>query len=350
MIQLKIENNIVIKIYCGSKDPELLEVPDYNIISIGHDIRYFSDDYKSFLTVEQLVEKGIIIQRRFLYEPFYKFLIRELNYTEPKQKSETNLVPPVYEVGFIPVFGNGQWEIKEDKFWIPQTAEINYNSGRSLETLDFYSFIHFDAFHLKNFPNIDNVPLIFNSQIAFLQLSKKISYIHNEMYSLKFNFENRHHNPRYDYKNVLETIAFHMKWVIDMLVQLSSILISHNYIVENHKLKVDSLGMILNKPERYEESKIILGDNEKYQVDQTNFLKIINSLFNSFKHCLIHTQSYMYFGIDVPTVLTYYAHQNDFNKLIEFHNHNAYHLIMGFQDTIVRIQSNMVYYKNENCA
>ena len=78
MLQLKVDNNIVIAIYCGVKDESLLHIPDNNIVRIGHDIRIFDNNFSRFLSLDELKEKGVILPRRFMFEPYYGYYIREI--------------------------------------------------------------------------------------------------------------------------------------------------------------------------------------------------------------------------------------------------------------------------------
>lgn len=347
-MQVEVENNIVKNIIYGPKNEKLILVPNHVSIKKGHDIRIFSEDFSRELSLEELMEKGIFLKRRFLYESEEKFFLRELSYTEPHVSNETNIIPPIEKClkGEIPIFVDDHWEITKNTFWIPRTIEINYNAGRPVKSLVFDRFIFFDVELTKRLPPIKEIPLLFAPLLSKFLISQKIQYIHREMLVLKNNFENKDLTKwdiLYSYKDVLETVIFHMKRVIDSLVQLTSVLVNYDDIRAKHKLTVDSLGLLLGNPKKYEESKIIIGD-DIYSFDNTSFLYIINNLFNSFKHCLIHSESYLLFGREYPTILTDYAKQNDYTKIMEYHNHNAYHILMGFQDTIIRITDNMKKY------
>ena len=80
MLQLKIDNNIVIAISYGAKDKGLLHIPDHGIVRIGHDIRIFDDNFSRFLSLDELMKKGIILSHRFMFEPYYGYYIREIYY------------------------------------------------------------------------------------------------------------------------------------------------------------------------------------------------------------------------------------------------------------------------------
>ena len=347
MLQLKIDNNIVTAISCGAKDKSLLHIPDHGIVRIGHDIRIFDENFSRFLSLDELMEKGIILPRRFMFEPYYGYYIREIYYTEPHYPNETEIPPPIDNVNSheIPIFDGKMWKIVENNFWIPEYSEVNYDAGRSSKTLNLensgYSLIDYMA----KFPPIPSIPSLMNSDIMIFVIKRKVDYIHREMTILKHNFEHKEADIFYQYKEVLESIIFQMKTVIDMFVQLSSLLVDYNYILDKHALRVDSLGCILNNKDCFEHT-IIFGDGEKYKSDDSGFLRIINDLFNSIKHSILHSETSMQFGVDVPTVLSLYAKSNKFTEMIYFHNHNAYHLLMGFEDSMIRILENLnTYYE-----
>mgnify|MGYP000125232873 FL=1 len=198
---------------------------------------------------------------------------------------------------------------------------------------------------MTKFPPIPSIPSLMNSDIMIFVIKRKVDYIHREMTILKHNFEHKEADIFYQYKEVLESIIFQMKTVIDMFVQLSCLLVDYNYILNKHALRVDSLGYILNK-KGCSEHTIIFGDGKKYKSDDSGFLRIINDLFNSIKHSILHSETSMQFGVDVPTVLSLYAKSNKFTEMIYFHNHNAYHLLMGFEDSMIRILENLnTYYE-----
>lgn len=96
-----------------------------------------------------------------------------------------------------------------------------------------------------------------------------------------------------------------------------------------------TMGMLCNI------EKIIIGDGVDYQKDSAKFLKIFNDLFHSFKHSLIHDESYQLMCPDTPAITSYQAKNNNHNNEIIYHNHNhnhnLYHIMMGFQDNVLRI-------------
>jgi len=74
-----------------------------------------------------------------------------------------------------------------------------------------------------------------------------------------------------------------------------------------------------------------------YGANQTDekirtFVDLLNRLGNAMRHQAMFADSYSHFGADYPTVIGYETPWNALKEAV-WHNHNAYHLMMGFQDT-----------------
>ncbi len=138
-----------------------------------------------------------------------------------------------------------------------------------------------------------------------------------------------------------DEMVSHMRTTIDRLVQLSYILTDFEDYISSKHIKISQIGNLgnNNNPQSAFE-KIIIGDGEQFRSDSTGFLSCLNDLSNSFKHSVMHAEIYHQYGDTVPAVVSYQAKQNDHKKEIIYHNHNAYHLVMGFQDTVIRIIQN----------
>ncbi len=62
----------------------------------------------------------------------------------------------------------------------------------------------------------------------------------------------------------------------------------------------------------------------------------------------MHDESYPLISREIPTITSYQAKKNGHNNEIIYHNHKSYHLMMGFQDTVIRILKNQNIYKIKN--
>ena len=96
--------------------------------------------------------------------------------------------------------------------------------------------------------------------------------------------------------------------------------------------------------------RIILGDNGCFRSDPTDFPNIMNDLFNSMKHCLLHEESQNLFFPDptTPSIVSFYVKYNRLADEPTYHNHNAFHVMMGFQDTVARIRINLNRFFSNN--
>lgn len=153
----------------------------------------------------------------------------------------------------------------------------------------------------------------------------------------------------YRYKLEVESAVFLMRRVLDSLVQLTYLQTNFPDFEKTKKIELNAIGRFVDIPVATTNiERIIIGDGVDYLMDKTNFLSVINDLFNSFKHCLMHDESYMIYSKDAPTIVSYQAKKNNHNNEIIFHNHHAFHIMMGFQDNVLRILQNQKVYQSEN--
>jgi len=168
----------------------------------------------------------------------------------------------------------------------------------------------------------------------------------------------------YEYSFEVEGMVYLMRRVIDSLVQISSIIIGWERFKKTQKIEIDSIGRLLHGIHKdnlsnhlKQLSSIICGDGVTYKIDgsgklhqtkkeitctitQDAFLIVINELFNSFKHSLMHDESLSPQLTSHPTARSYQAEHNNHRATIIVHNHNIFHLVMGFQDAVLRIFDN----------
>lgn len=239
----------------------------------------------------------------------------------------------------------------------PSFHEINFDSGSNIEQFDIEKYLCFEAYFLNEGPNwseIKPITNILNPQLTWIEIVKKIRYIHILFTDVSKNYRTEKSEIiQYPFKEQIESIIFHMKTVIDMQVQLASLETDYNNIISTHKFEYDSFGKI-NKKKTVDKEKLrkecpnllnIIFGNDVYEKDNSNFLSIINNLFNSIKHCSLHSEAYVIYGADFPTVVTVYAPNNNFKNDIEYHNHYLFQLLMGFDNNVRRIFRNMRLYQ-----
>ena len=247
-------------------------------------------------------------------------------------------------------------------------VEINYNANRSQETYKPLILSSLGNF-FPCYPN--NIIQQMNVELAKSAIIQKVRYINlkfKELVDLWLIMTKGSNNPSeailrnildspnyhdlvcqttigHEYKFRSEEIIFNIRQVLDYLVQLTAILVDKDFILRNNRLRYDSIGPVLNNRTKENDIIKIIHGNDFYLPDETNFLEVINDLFNSFKHCLVHLESYNLYCMEVPTIVSYYQKNNDFHKYKgKYLNHNAYHLLMGFEDTVMRILSNQKKY------
>jgi hypothetical protein len=248
---------------------------------------------------------------------------------------------------------NNEWTVVEDNFWRPQLIEVNYDAGRKMSTFQPADY------SLGEFPPYSSLPQLCNSTLVVMRIIQAIRLI-NKKFSECVSMHHRiisgsepiavdspikgslTGNPSlmYEYKMELELIIFLMRRVLDSLVQLTDMTVNFDNIEKSKKIKFDSIGSVLNKKTKDKEvSKIICGRDE-YLSDTTGFLIISNDLFNGFKHTLMNDESFNLIGETCPTIVGYSVKYSNHKEHIQYHNHNAYHIMMGFQDCITRIIEN----------
>lgn len=244
--------------------------------------------------------------------------------------------------------------------------ECNYDAGR---TMDTYKPLFLSAFTGDLFPFYPDIPGFLNSNIVKTNIVQHIRMIHNHYNNaIKFwnlSIQNSSSGAPVDipvmcyeeypdivftpsnqhfFKFEVEEMVFHMRRILDSLVQLTFLMTNQQKFLSEKKIEIDSIGHLLTiRNPKNDLELILIGDNINYRSDKTNFIKTINQLFNSFKHCLLHDESYMLFCKEYPTVCTYFI-KNDFNKKVVYHNHNLHHIMMGFQDCVTRILENQKKY------
>lgn len=302
------------------------------------------------------------------YEKTYKFLLGK-EIVEDERPSiglpafSTDIRPPLESCpsGHIPVFNGMGWDIVEDTFWRPQVIERNYDAGRLMSSYAPLAL----SIYCQLFPHYPSMPMLCNTnQVVFAICQKTrmvhrkfddIVGLHKEIFSDKsrpipldgpdYLAQSSAPSPLYQYKLEAEAMVFLMRRVLDCLVQLSYLLTNYHDFERTKSIAVNEIGKFfqVEDPET-DLQRIILGDGEKYRKDPTGFLVVINDLFNSFKHCLMHDESYVLMSEELPTIVSYQAKNNDHKNSIIYHNYNAFHLMMGFQDTVARILENQRAY------
>ncbi|MEQ8658317.1 MAG: hypothetical protein RIC24_13530 [Hyphomicrobiales bacterium] len=262
----------------------------------------------------------------------------------------TTVAPPKkWPKGKVPVFNGERWEISDDNFWRPRTEEVNYDAGRPMSSYTPLFISHHD------FPIYPSVRRLASSYLVVDRIVECIRYIDAkfaeivEMHRV-IKEQSRmipdHSGPTVlsAYKFECEALVFQMRHCLDALCRLTELLCCADQIDRDKAFRCESVGSILRMEKNNPMRQIVIGIDETYVADQTNFLKISNQLFNAMKHIHMNAETQILVGVDVPTIVAYRGPLGAKRNLVQYHNHNAYHLMMGFHDSVRRIIENQKTY------
>jgi hypothetical protein len=147
---------------------------------------------------------------------------------------------------------------------------------------------------------------------------------------------------RHEYSFLSESLVLQMRRSIDTLIQYAVLIDIVPEDVPGSKLTESGLDDLLKcGGSEKEVFRRLLGKLPLKQADPTKFLTVINNLFNAMKHHWPHEESHNLTGKESPTIVSYYAKHNDTSDVVVFHNHNAFHVIMGYQDTMRKFVTNI---------
>lgn len=306
------------------------------------------------------------------YEPFYGFYLKRELYEAPLgiglPAHSTAIEPPILICadGFIPVFKKGKWVIEKDDFWRPRYETVTYISGAPLGS---YTPISLSSL-CGDFPVYPNLPHICNTALVCLLIEQKIRAAqgkYNEAityYGNIFKGEETIQIPisgpkdyiknfaetsatLYQYHFLVEEMIMYIRGVLDNLVQLTYVLTNFDEYIETMTVKQDKIGRLgTTSNPTTDLERVIIGDNIRYEKDlsKISFLKVINQLSNSMKHSMMHAEAYNQLGESRPTIVSFYADYNNHKKVIMHHQHYLEDMMIGFQQTVLRILRNQKKY------
>ncbi|HAS6977668.1 TPA: hypothetical protein I7297_25380 [Vibrio parahaemolyticus] len=304
------------------------------------------------------------------YEPYYKFYLgteerNDIDEENAKKRygipaGSTVKKPPLEQCNAdeIPIFENDEWKIVKDDFWRPTVEEINYDTGRKMDT---FQYIEPNMYDFMKYPSM---PQLCNTGLVSMRIHQSLIIINKKFHQcvemhrliLQGGGDNTVFSPAkgtatfspstmHEFKTEMESIIFIMRRVLDSLVQLTDLMVNFSSFEKTKTLGHESIGSVLSPKAKSTPVKGIIMGNEEYEQDTTNFLEISNDLFNGFKHSLMHDESFSQIGDEHPTFVGFLVKYANHKKTIQYHNHNAYHLMMGFQDCIARILRNQETYR-----
>lgn len=233
-------------------------------------------------------------------------------------------------------------------------TEINFDAKRSISTYKRIFRNEVNVFDINYyFPQYPSIPYYLNTTLSVIEILKYCSHIEVEFENLRQEWREMHQKYHftipYSFKIRIFDLVIHMRRVIDSLIALTYILVHYKTLLKDYVLRIDSIGESLKRQDDIV-SQIIFGNDKLYKKDETNFLRILNNLSNSFKHSVMHCESESIYSRDKdnPSIVSYYQQKNRFNQILEDHNHSLCHFVMGFQDTFVRILENQKIWISNN--
>lgn len=146
----------------------------------------------------------------------------------------------------------------------------------------------------------------------------------------------------HEYSFLCESLILHMRRSIDSFIQWAVLVDMVPEDVLGSKLTESGLDDLLKcgGTEKAVFRRLLGGQSLEY-TGQTGFLRVINDLFNAMKHHWPHEESHNLICEEWPTIVSYYAKHNDTSGGVVYHNHNAFHIMMGYQDTMRKFVTNM---------
>lgn len=307
------------------------------------------------------------------YEQYYKFYLSSEDRNDIDEENakkghgipagSTTKKPPLEQCNAdeIPIFENDEWKIVKDDFWRPTVEEINYVAGRKMDTFQYIEPNMYDFMKYPSMPQLCNTNLVgMRIHQSLIIINKKFNQCvemhrlilqgggNNTVFSPAKGTTTFSPSTIYEFKAEMESIIFIMRRVLDSLVQLTDLMVNFPSFEKTKTFSNESIGSVLSPKAKSTTVKGIIMGNELYEQDTTDFLKISNDLFNGFKHSLMHDESFNKIGAEYPTFVGFLVKYSNHKKTIQYHNHNAYHLMMGFQDCISRIIRNQEAYRTAN--
>ena len=257
-------------------------------------------------------------------------------------------------------------DVFKDSSSRPNITEWSYFPGRTNSTYKpiVLSTIGGDLPHFKPLPNIGGGDAFLFSlcnkiryaQDKYEQLIRKYAeFMNNSLIGAPIDGskENLEHycckaSLLFEYHFLAEELVALIRSVIDTLIQFTYILTNYDDYEKNETIVQDCIGKVLKckgEPETDFE-RILVGNGTLYIVDKYNYFEKINNLSNALKHSYCNMNTYSQIGEEEPTIMGYYTTRNNHKKEIIINNYSAAQIMIGFQDTILRILRNQKAYES----
>lgn len=221
-------------------------------------------------------------------------------------------------------------------------VEKNYDAGRKASTFEyFFENVRSYIGEIPILPHIDGLSNGFLSGRMVVRYAVRAemcfrSAVERHYKEIKFGVS--------DFvvmRDDLEAMIYFMRKTIDQIVQSYCMKFSQ----EKGKVEVSTIGAALglrrNKSiANIEIQEILFGNNSDKLPDESGFLNILDEISNSYKHGFLTSESDSFRAIEFPNIVLFEYKYNNFTNIAVVHNHNAFHIMMGFQDAVRRILKN----------
>lgn len=224
-----------------------------------------------------------------------------------------------------------------DKAVITVIKEINYYSGA-----DSNGNLAITRYLPLTIPYPPSIPGLLNGALVSIAISHRLEYLQSQIQLAVASYEAQNILA---YRYALEGVITSMKRVMDDLVMTAYCVMWSKEVTTSKKLEVDGYGALFKRGKPTAVGERILAEILK---PTDNFAVIFTELANSFKHSYMLPEAQNAWGMDFPTVLSIYAHRNDYSGNVHYHNHSLGQIIIGFNKFVQSgIENIRVYQENQ---
>ncbi|MGS4944139.1 hypothetical protein ACVDG3_01555 [Meridianimarinicoccus sp. RP-17] len=241
-------------------------------------------------------------------------------------------------------------------------TEINYDAGRPSHTLEMIDLGHCD-YPFKGKMSLDQIfrfRAVHKKFLSLLRLHEALSEKESIMlgfcspWQRNFPIEESVKDVTYstyslhDYHFLAESFVFDIRRFFETHLHLMQIIIHRGKKSNSESfpdaIDPDDLGALIRNRESRELQKTLslcFFDDQDTEDRTLDYLGLINCLGNAMRHHALFSDAFNLLGHGTPTLVGYEFNNKKNNSKIRpgarFHNHNIFHLMMGFQDTSQKI-------------
>jgi len=201
-------------------------------------------------------------------------------------------------------------------------VEKNYYSGKDSDGL----FI-VEQHQFSKIIQPPSIPELINGTRVSLAVSSRLGYLQRQVDTVVSHYESKNIDC---YRFELESALISMKRIMDDLIMAAYCILDSDNVVESKYVKVDGYGSLFKSGKLTTMGTRIVNSHNFLNDD---FAETLNELVNSFKHSYVLSDLLLW-GADFPTVVSVYAHRNNYGKDISFHNHSLGQILLGFNNFV----------------